>query len=60
MTPMAQQEAVKSDAVFTGSVESIEVVEELEHRRLLVEQGKAHLLSEEESLAALRRAGRRV
>lgn len=39
--------------VLTGSIESIEVFEELERRRRLVEEGKSRLLSEQESFARL-------
>ena len=40
--------------VLSGSVESIEVFEELERRRQLAKEGKTRLLDEEESFARLR------
>lgn len=48
---------VESDDVFTGSMESVEVVEELERRRRLVAEGKSRLLNEEESWELLRSSG---
>lgn len=52
------KEKLAQDAfVFTGSEESIEVVEELEHRRQLVAEGKSRILSEEESWESLRSSG---
>lgn len=47
----------RDGSVFTGSQESVEVVEELERRRRLVEEGKSRLLSEEESWESLRASG---
>lgn len=53
MAPTA--EVLEREArVLSGSVESIEVFEELERRRRLAQEGKTRLLTEEESLARLR------
>lgn len=53
MSPAAEV-LERESRVLSGSVESIEVFEELERRRRLVAEGKSRLLTEEESLARLR------
>ncbi len=60
MSPVVLDASKKQADVFSGSLESIAVAEELERRRRLVAEGKSKLLTKEESLAALRRAGRHV
>ena len=60
MSPVVLDAPSKTADVFSGSLESIAVVEEFERRRRLVAEGKSKLLSKEESLAALRQAGRHV
>ncbi len=52
MSPTAEV-LERESRVLSGSVESIEVFEELERRRRLVAEGKTRLLTEEESLARL-------
>lgn len=56
MSPLAAQVLVDEE-VFTSSMENIEVVQELERRRSLVERGDSRLLTEEESWASIRSAG---
>lgn len=53
----AEERLAENPRVFTGSEESVEVVEELERRRRLVEEGKSRLLTEDESWDSLRSAG---
>ena len=48
MSPLAER-ALVDEEVFTSSMESIEVVAELEHRRALVAEGRSRLLSEDEA-----------
>ncbi len=52
MSPTAEV-LERESRVLSGSVESIEVFEELERRRRLVAEGKTQLLTEEESLTRL-------
>lgn len=59
MSPLAERVLVDEE-VFTSSMESIEVVAELERRRALVAEGKGRLLSEEESWERIRAAGYEV
>lgn len=56
MLPLAERMLVDEE-VFTSSIESIEVVSELERRRVLVAKGKSRLLCEEESWERIRAAG---
>lgn len=56
VSPLAAQVLVDEE-VFTSSMENIEVVQELERRRSLVERGDSRLLTEEESWASIRSAG---
>ena len=56
MSPLAERVLVDEE-VFTSSIESIEVVEELEHRRELVARGESRLLNEDESWESIRSAG---
>ena len=56
MSPVAER-VLADEAAFTGSLEAIEVAEELERRRELVERGESRLLTEEESWASIRAAG---
>ena len=51
-------EKILSDtSVYTGSAESIEVVEELEHRRNLVSKGQSKLIDENDSFEFLKSSG---
>ena len=56
MTPLAAR-VLEDEEVFTSSMENIEVVQELERRRELVEEEESRLLTEEESWASIRAAG---
>ena len=56
MSPVAERVLADEEA-FTGSLETIEVAEELERRRELVERGESRLLTEDESWASIRAAG---
>ena len=59
MSPVAERVLMDEEA-FTGSLEAIEVAEELERRRELVERGESRLLTEDESWASIRAAGYNV
>lgn len=59
MSPIAER-VLEDDEVFTSSMESIEVVTELERRRTLVAEGKSRVLTEEESWERIRAAGYEV
>ena len=48
---------LEDEEAFTSSMENIEVVQELELRRELVEKGESRLLTEEVSWASARAAG---
>ena len=56
MTALLER-VLTDEETFTSSKESIEVVVELERRRLLVAEGKSCLLPEEESWNRIRAAG---
>ncbi|WP_165173289.1 hypothetical protein [Adlercreutzia sp. ZJ242] len=57
MSPALSEKIIASDQIQTGSVESIEVLEELERRRDLVQEGRSKLVPEDESWEFLRRSG---
>lgn len=59
MSPLAEKVLVDEE-VFTSSMESIEVVTELERRRVRVAEGKGRLLTEDESWDRIRAAGYEV
>ena len=56
VSPVAERLLVDEEA-FISSLESIEIVDELERRRKLVAEGKSRLLTEEESWESIRAAG---
>ena len=59
MSPLAERMLVDEE-VYTRSKESIEVVTELERRRMFVAEGKNRLLTEKESWDRIKAAGYEV
>lgn len=56
MSPLVER-VLRDDETYTNSMETLEVVAELERRRVLVTEGKGHLLGEDESWDRIRAAG---